>query len=85
MKRYQYLLRERGIRQSTSRKGNCLDNVVMENFFGLLKSELLSLQKFKSMEHFREELEHYIDYYNNKRIKSALNNMSPVQYRTHAS
>jgi transposase InsO family protein len=84
MKRYQYLLQERGIRQSMSRKGNCLDNAVMENFFGLLKSELLYLQKFKSIEHFREELEQYIDYYNNKRIKSALNNMSPVQYRTHA-
>jgi transposase InsO family protein len=43
MKRYQYLLRERGIRQSMSGKGHCPDNVVMENFFGLLKSELLSL------------------------------------------
>lgn len=83
MKRYQYLLREKGIRQSMSRKGNCLDNAMMENFFGLLKSELLYLQKFKSMEHFRKELNKYIDYYNNKRIKNALKNMSPVEYRTH--
>jgi transposase InsO family protein len=66
-----------------SRKGNCLDNAVMENFFGLLKSALLYLQKFKSMEHFRQELVEYIDYYNNRRIKSALNNMSTVKYRTH--
>ena len=56
----------------------------MENFFGLLKSELLYLQKFESVDHFRKELEEYINYYNNKRIKTALNNMSPVQYRTHA-
>lgn len=84
MKGYQHMLRQKGIRQSMSRKGNCLDNAVMENFFGLLKSELLYLQKFKSVEHFRKELEEYIDYYNNKRIKVALNNMSPVQYRTHA-
>lgn len=84
MKRYQYLLREKGIHQSMSRKGNCLDNAVMENFFGLLKSELLYLQKFKSMEHFRKELDEYIHYYNNKRIKTDLKNMSPVQYRTHA-
>lgn len=83
MKRYQYLLREKGIHQSMSRKGNCLDNAVIENFFGLLKSELLYLQKFKSIEHFRKELVKYIEYYNNKRIKTALNNMSPVQYRTH--
>ena len=74
MKRYQYRLREKGISQSMSRKGNCLDNAVMENFFGLLKSELLYLQKFESVDHFRKELEEYINYYNNKRIKTALNN-----------
>ena len=37
-----------------SRKGNCLDNAVIENFFGLLKSELLYLQEFESMEHFKQ-------------------------------
>lgn len=84
MARYQLLLRDKGISQSMSRKGNCLDNAVMENFFGILKSELLYLQKFNSVEHFRRELDDYIDYYNNRRIKTALNNMSPVQYRTHA-
>lgn len=84
MRRFQARLEQKGIRQSMSRRGNCLDNAVMENFFGLLKSELLYLQKFTSVEHFRKELEEYIDYYNNKRIKSYLNNMSPVQYRTHA-
>ena len=83
MERFQFLLSQKGIRQSMSRKGNCLDNAVMENFFGLLKSELLYLHKFKSMEHFRQELIEYIDYYNNKRIKTALKNMSPVQFRTH--
>ena len=80
-KTFQRLLLERGIRQSMSRKGNCLDNSVMENFFGLLKSELLYLQNFKTMEHFRKELEEYIDYYNNKRIKCKLKGLSPVQYR----
>jgi transposase InsO family protein len=83
MRAFQFRLSEKGIRQSMSRKGNCLDNAVMENFFGIVKSELLYLQKFQSMEHFKEELVEYIDYYNNKRIKSALKNMSPVQYRNH--
>ena len=64
-----------------SRKGNCLDNSIMENFFGLLKSKLLYLNKFKSMNEFKEELIKYIDYYNNKRIKSKLKGLSPVQYR----
>ena len=51
----------------------------MENFFGLLKSELLYLQKFKSVDHFREKLEAYLNYYNEDRIK--LGGKSPVQYR----
>ncbi|MDO5449195.1 MAG: IS3 family transposase, partial [Clostridia bacterium] len=80
-KRYQDLLKENNIHQSMSRKGNCLDNSVMENFFGLLKSELLYLQKFKSVEDFRKELKRYLHYYNFDRIKLKLNGMSPVQYR----
>ena len=61
-KQYQRMLRRKRLRQSMSRKGNCLDNAVMENFFGLLKSELLYLQKFESMEHFQLELLDYLDY-----------------------
>jgi putative transposase len=83
MKKYQIALKKQGITQSMSRKGNCLDNAVMENFFGLLKSELLYLQEFESMEHFKIELENYIYYYNHKRIKAKLKGMSPVNYRTH--
>jgi putative transposase len=84
IKQYQKALKEQGITQSMSRKGNCLDNAAMESFFGLLKSELLYLKEFKSMEHFRLELENYIHYYNHKRIKEKLNRMSPAQYRIHA-
>lgn len=81
MKPYQAQLKEKGIKQSMSRKGNCIDNSVMENFFGLLKSELLYLQEFTSIEHFKKELEHYIKWYNTKRIKSKLKGLSPVEYR----
>ena len=45
---------------------------MIENFFGLLKSELLYLQEFQSMEHFKQELIEYLDYYNNRRIKAKL-------------
>ena len=54
---------------------------MMENFFGLLKSELLYLQDFKSVEDFEEHLHEYIRYYNEDRIKTRLNGMSPVRYR----
>ncbi len=64
-----------------SRKGNCLDNAVMKTFFGLLKTEMFYKKDFESAEHLIKEIEKYIDYYNNKRIKSRLNGMSPVQYR----
>jgi transposase InsO family protein len=80
--RYQYLLREHGITQSMSRKGNCLDNSVMENFFGLMKNELLYNNKWESIDDFKAALKEYIRYYNNERIKLKLK-MSPVQYRTH--
>ena len=80
--RYQYLLREHGITQSMSRKGNCLDNSVMENFFGLMKNELLYPNEWNSIDDFKAALKEYIRYYNNERIKLKLK-MSPVKYRTH--
>ena len=78
---YQRILQGNRIVQSMSRKGNCLDNAVIENFFGILKSELLYLQTFHSMEHFRQELNKYIKYYNQKRIKMNLEGLSPVDFR----
>ena len=78
------MLEEKGIRQSMSRKGNCLDNAVIENFFGILKSELLYLQDFGSMEHFKIELIAYLDYYNNRRVKLKLNGLPPAIHRRQA-
>ena len=83
MKQYQHLLKEKGITQSMSRKGNCLDNAIIENFFGILKSEMFYTQKFKSIEQLKQEINKYITYYNNERIKSNLNKMSPIKYRAH--
>lgn len=83
-KQYQRMLKKKGVRQSMSRKGNCLDNAVMENFFGLLKSELLYLQDFESIDHFVIELIEYLDYYNNRRIKVKLQGLPPVLHRQQA-
>ena len=66
------------------RIGNCLDNAVIENFFGLLKSELIYLQEFQSMEHFKQELVEYLDYYNNCRIKAKLKGLPPAIHRQQA-
>ncbi len=82
MKGYLHILQERDIKQSMSRKGNCYDNSVMENFFGIMKSELLYYKEFENVEHFKQELKKYMEYYNTKRIKAKLK-MSPVQFRTH--
>jgi putative transposase len=83
-RQYRKMLRGKGIRQSMSRKGNCLDNAVIENFFGLLKSELLYLQNFESMEHFKKELIDYLDYYNNHRSKAKLKGLPPAIHRQQA-
>lgn len=84
MAAYQHRLRENGIEQSMSRKGNCLDNAVMENFFGHLKAELYYLQRFDNVEHLSQEIKSYIDYYNHSRIREKLKGLSPVEYRTQA-
>jgi putative transposase len=81
---YQRLLKEHNIIQSMSRKGNCMDNGAMENFFGRLKVEMFYGEKFESVNAFIDELKKYIDYYNNERISMKLKGMSPVQYRTHS-
>lgn len=81
MKPYRNLLKSKGITQSMSRKGNCLDNSVIENFFGLLKSEFFYNETFSSTDEFINGIDKYIYYYNNIRIKERLGGLSPVQYR----
>ena len=85
MKRYQYMLQQGGMVQSMSRKGNCLDNAIIENFFGTLKSELYYTKKYESVNQLKGDIDEYIEYYNTKRIKLNLNGMSPIQYRAHYS
>lgn len=64
-----------------SRKGNCLDNSVMENFFGRLKMETVYLYKVHSLPKLIDEVREYIDYYNYDRVKQKLNGLSPIDYR----
>lgn len=84
MAAYRQALITGGLKQSMSRKGNCLDNAAMESFFGTLKSEFFYLNRFADVAELRSGLRRYIHYYNHHRIKLKLKGLSPVQYRTQA-
>jgi putative transposase len=83
-RKYQQQLKEKGLKQSMSRKGNCLDNAMAENFFGLLKTEMYHNEVFKNADELIETIKEYIDYYNHKRIKLKLKGLSPIEYRNQA-
>lgn len=75
------MLEENNIRQSMSRKGNCIDNSPMENFFAILKQEMYYGNEFRNIKNLKEEIIEYITWYNSDRIKTKLKGLSPVQYR----
>lgn len=83
MQEYHIALEEKGIIQSMSRKGNCLDNSPMENFFGKMKNEMFYGYEytFNTLEELKKEMENYISYYNNQRITTKLKGLTPVEYR----
>lgn len=84
-KKWVRTLKRHKVFQSMSRKGNCLDNSPMENFFGLLKQEMYYGKRRCTYEELKNRIEAYMNYYNNKRIKQKLAGMSPVQYRLHTN
>ncbi|EID22172.1 integrase core domain protein [Streptococcus anginosus subsp. whileyi CCUG 39159] len=81
---YHQFLEAKGIVPSMSRKGNSPDNGMMESFFGILKSEMFYgyEKSYQSLEELEKAIATYIVYYNNKRSKTKLKGLSPVQYRT---
>ncbi|WP_163104252.1 IS3 family transposase [Amedibacterium intestinale] len=83
MQSYHEMLEEKRIQQSMSRKGNCLDNSPMENFFGRMKNEMFYGYEysFKTLDDLKVAMEEYIDYYNKQRITAKLKGLTPVQYR----
>jgi transposase InsO family protein len=84
MTQYHKALQNRGIIQSMSRKGNCLDNCIMENFFGKMKNEMFYGHEFefKTLDELEKAMEEYIFYYNNERIQVRLKGLTPCQYRS---
>ena len=84
---YQQRLKNKGINQSMSRKGNSLDNGMMENFFGLLKTEMFYDQEdnYETLDELIKAIDDYIYYYNYDRIKEKLKGLSPENYRLQSS
>ncbi len=76
-------LKEHGMIQSMSRKGNCYDNCIIETFFGRLKNEMYygCEKEYGTFDEFAKAIKEYIDYYNNERIQAKTNWMPPVKYR----
>ena len=86
MNQYHKALHEHGVIQSMSRKGNCLDNCVMENFFGKMKNEMFygHEYEFHTLEELKCAMEEYIHYYNEERIQTKLKGLTPCQARNQA-
>jgi transposase InsO family protein len=75
------LLKQFGIRQSMSRKGNCWDNAVAESFFHTLKTERVHHQRYQTRAEAKKDIFEYIEvFYNRERLHSANNYWSPVDY-----
>jgi len=81
MDHYQEWLKDKGIRQSFSRKGNCLDNSLMENFFSIMKNEMFIGNQFQSLEELKDAMDEYISYYNYERISVKRKGLTPMAYR----
>jgi putative transposase len=83
MKQYSIFLKNKGIKQSMSRKGNCYDNCIIESFFGKMKNEMFYgyEREYKTFDEFKQAVSKYIDYYNNERIQSKTKWMPPSKFR----
>ena len=71
-----------GIRQSMSRKGNCLDNAATEQVFGHLKDEFYRGRVLDSFERFKAELDAYIVHWNTRRRQIRLEGRTPEEFRS---
>ena len=81
MKPYQQWLKDKGIKQSFSRKGNCMDNSLMENFFSIMKNEMYYGYSFKTRSELKAAIDEYITNYNNERINIKRKGLTPMEYR----
>lgn len=79
---YQDLLKQNGLGQSMSRRGNCWDNAPQESYYGHMKDHVKS-RNCTTFAEVEREINRYIRYYNHHRYQWGLKKMTPVQYRNH--
>ena len=77
---FRRILKLNGVKQSMSRRGNCLDNAPIESFFGHFKDES-EYRSCKSFEELKKEVDKYINFYNNERPQWGLKGKTPVEHR----
>ncbi|MFC4559991.1 IS3 family transposase, partial [Virgibacillus kekensis] len=83
-KEYRYVTTEAGITRSMSRVGKCIDNAPIESFFGHFKTECYDLKQYKSYEELVQDIDRYIQFYNERRYQEKLNSLTPLEYRYQA-
>jgi len=76
------LMKKLGVKQSMSRRGNCLDNAPIESFFGHMKDDV-DFKSLRNLENVKESVQRYVHYYNNERPQWTLKKMTPVEFRSH--
>lgn len=81
---FKHMLDKQGATQSMSRVGRCIDNGPMEGFFGIIKSEMYYLNKYNDIEVLKNDIDNYINFYNNERYQTKLKGLSPIEYRKQA-
>jgi transposase InsO family protein len=82
-KAYREALKEAGMTQSMSRKGNCWDNAVAESFFGTLEQELRPERPWRNFGEARSAVSHYIHhYYNSQRRHSSIGYKTPIEFES---
>jgi len=81
---FKHKLDIQGSIQSMSRVGRCIDNGPMEGFFGIIKSEMYYLNKYNDIEVLKNDIDNYINFYNNGRYQTKLKGLSPIEYRKQA-
>ncbi|MEK3721301.1 IS3 family transposase [Paenibacillus sp. FSL H8-0034] len=75
-------IKQAGLQQSMSRKGNCWDNASIESFFGHMKDDLDETTSL-TFEELQAQIEEYIHFYNSERFQWELKQMTPDEYRSH--
>ena len=81
---FREILRKQGMVQSMSRVGKCIDNCVIEGWFGIIKSEMIEYENSKNFEELKDRISKYIEYYNNERYQERFNFLSPQEVRNEA-